>query len=732
MRLSARFKLGTAIGLALASLCGPVAAQQQPTPAQDEEGVVLDTIVLTAEEQNKQAPGASVITADDIEKDPPARDLSEVIRKMPGVNLTGNSASGARGNNRQIDIRGMGPENTLILIDGKPVLSRNAVRYSISGERDTRGDTNWVPPELIERIEVIRGPAAARYGSGASGGVVNIITKRPTTPTYTFSTYVSEPQDQKEGGSRRATFTAAGPLNDTLGYRFSAGWSESEPDATDLNGKLASDGSASAPAGREGVSSYDVRGLLSWATDAANRYDFEAGWSRQRNKYAGDVPWGGAGAAVADLAGTETNRMTRKTVSVSHYGDYAFGTTESVLQYERTDNHRLGEGAVGRGEGTINTSNLHWTDSTLDNVFGKTEFHLPLSFGAKQTLTLGADFRYEKLNDPGSVTGAGNAPNAGWVASADRRATDLSSWLVGLYAESNIELSRGLTVTPGLRFDRHEEFGNNVSPSLNVTWEATPEFTVKGGIARAFKAPNAYQLNPNYLYTSRGNGCWQRQGPCYILGNPDLDPEVSVNKEIGINYHNEAGWNAGATYFQNDYKNKITSGRVTYDTMPASGSTARLMRWENSGKAEVSGIEGNLTVPITETLSWTTNFTKMIKSEDEDGQPLSMIPEHTVNTWLTWQATDRLGLTFSATHYGKTEPPTASSLTGSANTGDALDTREAYWIANLGVDFDITENSRLVAGINNLFDEQLLRDGNGANTYNEPGRSVYVGLTTRW
>ncbi len=53
---------------------------------------------------------------------------------MPGVNLTGNSTSGQRGNNRQIDIRGMGPENTLILIDGKPVTSRNSVRLGWRGE----------------------------------------------------------------------------------------------------------------------------------------------------------------------------------------------------------------------------------------------------------------------------------------------------------------------------------------------------------------------------------------------------------------------------------------------------------------------------------------------------------------------------------------------------------------------------------------------------------------------
>ena len=59
-------------------------------------------VVATALEETKQAPGVSVITAEDIKKRPPVNDLSEIIRTMPGVNLTGNSTSGQRGNNRPV------------------------------------------------------------------------------------------------------------------------------------------------------------------------------------------------------------------------------------------------------------------------------------------------------------------------------------------------------------------------------------------------------------------------------------------------------------------------------------------------------------------------------------------------------------------------------------------------------------------------------------------------------
>ena len=207
------------VNLGIYGVAFPLSAAEETTDSKQAAGE--ETMVVTAEVQNLQAPGVSTITADEIRKRPPARDVSEIIRTMPGVNLTGNSTSGQRGNNRQIDIRGMGPENTLILIDGKPVTSRNSVRLGWRGERDTRGDTSWVPPEMIERIDVIRGPAAARYGNGAAGGVVNIITKKFDNQWHgSWNAYMNMPEHKDEGATKRTDFSLSGPLGGDFSFRM--------------------------------------------------------------------------------------------------------------------------------------------------------------------------------------------------------------------------------------------------------------------------------------------------------------------------------------------------------------------------------------------------------------------------------------------------------------------------------------------------------------------------------
>lgn len=687
-----------------------------------------ETMLVTAEQELKQQPGVSTITAQDIEKNPPVNDLSDIIRKMPGVNLTGNSASGSRGNNRQIDIRGMGPENTLILIDGIPVTSRNSVRYSWRGERDSRGDTNWVPPEMVERIEVIRGPAAARYGSGAAGGVVNIITKRPTNDWHgSLSLYTNQPEDDKEGATKRANFNLSGPLaGEALTMRLYGNINKTDADAFDIN--TAENGSYAA--GREGVRNKDINGVLSWKLTPLQVIDFMYGYSRQGNIYAGDTQYsnGGNNPLIQSLYGDETNRLYRQSYGIVHNGIWDWGQSKLSFNYEKTNNTRLREGTAGSSEGRINSN--HFATSRLESYRANGEVSFPLDIVREQTVTLGAEWNRDKLNDPASMlaTNASGVIIGGTSGDASGRSSKNSATLSSLYFEDNIAATDSTEVIPGLRFDYHDAFGANWSPSLNISQALGDDFTLKAGIARAFKAPNLYQSTEGYLLSTRGNGCpiGITSGSCYLLGNEDLDPEVSVNKELGLEFsHN--GYVAGITWFRNDYKNKIVAGS---DRVGFASNGYNIVRWENGGKAVVEGLEGNLTLPLVrDTLEWRSNATYMFKSESkETGNPLSIIPKYTINSMLDWQVTDKLSGNINWTLYGRQKPREYAEI---RTERGSLSNREigSYSVLGVNLNYEITKNLRANAGISNLLDKRVYRENDGASTYNEPGRAYYAGVT---
>ncbi|TAA12018.1 TonB-dependent siderophore receptor [Pseudoxanthomonas winnipegensis] len=722
----------------LAALASSLPAQAQQAETDQDADTTLDTLHVTAEQIAKQALGTSIITREDIERRPPANDLSDLLRTMPGVNLTGNSASGAYGNNRQIDLRGMGPENTLILIDGRRVSARDSVRMGVAGERNSRGDTNWVPAEAVERIEVLRGPAAARYGSGAAGGVVNIITKRPTGDlSGSMTLYGLVPEHSDEGGSQRAGFTLSGPLARDLSFRLYGNLNKTDADAPDINSAHSQSGVAAA--GREGVRNKDINGLLRWDASDAQVVEVESGYSRQGNIFAGEY-LNNSNATVVSKVGDETNVMTRRDAALTHRGKWDFGTSRLTVSYAQTDNDRIAEGLAGGPEGSLSTTPV-WTRSTLRDVAADGEINLPTLLGGVDNIwTVGFEYRKSRLDDPYSVSQT--APGVVGIDPSGRNGkTD--EQVSAVFVEDNLYATERLTLTPGLRFDHHSAFGNELSPSLNVQYRLAPDWLIKGGVARAFKAPNLYQANPNYLYYTRGNGCPSYYvgvgtGGCYIQGSADLDPETSINKELGIEWLPDTGYHASLTYFHNDYDNKIVAGYSDYYQTPG---RAFVYQWVNASKALVQGVEGNLKLPLLgdrgRTLSWDTNLTWMIDNKNEaTGQPLSVIPKYTLNSTLDWRATQRLSFALMATFYGKQEQARLDrnneAICGAAGL-PVCDSLGAYPLWSTSLRYRITRDVSLGLGVNNLADKRIFREGSrassaGAQTYNEPGRAYWASL----
>ena len=782
------------------------------TFAQAESTQKLDEIQVTAEEQVKQSLGVSVVTAKDLEHNPIENDASEIIAKQPGVTLSTNAPGGARGNKRQVDIRAMGPENTLILVDGKPVKSRNSERYGRNGTRNTRGDTNWVPADAIESIEVLRGPAAARYGSGAMGGVVNIKTKSPTSEYHgSLNLFTEQPEDSKEGYTNRFGFNFSGPLiKDVLGFRLYGNMAKTQPDALDINSgedafvnNNAGTQDNTRYAGREGVRNRDIAGQLVWNITPDQKLTFNAAYSRQGNIYNGDtqnssVLVNQAMKTSRDLAlqRAETSTLYRQSYSLTHEGKWGTFDNRTYFTFDQTRNYHYPEGLLGSTEGAYN--GLNKSVGLLRNYRFSNELYIPFTLGTtNHMVTVGAEASRSELDDAASMTQTMQVyAIVPWLKDKGRSGKVAQNEYAA-FLEYNIMLPNNKTiVTPCIRFDSSTNSKSNWSPSFNFSHQVSENWKIKGGVARAYKAPNLYQSSPNYLLINASNGCpidsanhWanpnalnstgsivktdakgkpytvlQNSNPkgfdwgraCYFLGNENIKPETSWNKEIGFEYENE-GKLFSLAYFHNDYRNKIVSNGEFLTTIdaPAGGydreirasntpdgkaiyrnyTATNVYRWGNTPRAIIEGVEGNITLPfLDDAILFSTNLTYMLKNKNkETGNPISLVPKYTVNSNLNWKINDHWDVNTSYTRYGKqkTVENAENFMHVIYTTGESLVTQYqlgsyGIWGANVGYKFN--DSLSLRVGVNNILDKRIYRNAGTARTYNERGRSYFANL----
>src|SRR5690606_32760984 len=195
--------------LAFAVLSAMAANSQAEDVIQQQEKVKLETIVVTASGSGvdvKDAPASiSVITSEEIAKQP-VKSISEILSKVPGVS----GGMGLNGEGAKIKLRGLPTEYSLILVDGKRIGNSSRTAYRTDLQRQ---DLNWINPENIERIEIVKGPMSSLYGSDAMGGVINIITKK-TAEEWGGSATINfeKPADSSEGETLQLSATASGAI----------------------------------------------------------------------------------------------------------------------------------------------------------------------------------------------------------------------------------------------------------------------------------------------------------------------------------------------------------------------------------------------------------------------------------------------------------------------------------------------------------------------------------------
>jgi len=401
------------------------AAAQRPAPATP--GVAAD-VVVTAEAAPQEAADLAVATTvvdrAAIERSRAAT-VAELLRTVPGVDVV---QSGGPGGVTSLFLRGANSNSALVLVDGVKVNSP----YFGGVDLSSLGTAN------VERVEIVRGPFSALWGSEALGGVVQVVTRRAST----------------EGFSGRAHLG--------LGNLSARDWG--------VNAALR-DGSIGVSAGfRRGTTGGDLPNEfhsgsdLSAALDVQVSPDVKTGVTFRRETSRTGVPFSGATA-------TPNRATTADTTLVSVPLSLALGRRTTLEA----------AGTYAKDEPTYTDPDDPWGFTFSETRARRTGGRLVLSHAtARNRISVGADLERTEVTNEDS-----------YGLQLDGLTT--RTWSV--FAEDRLSLAEDrLAVTAGVRRDVHDAFGASTSPRLTVAWRPSASLKLRAAAGSAFRAPSTGEL----------------------------------------------------------------------------------------------------------------------------------------------------------------------------------------------------------------------------------------------
>ena len=550
--------------------------------AQDQDAIIV-TANRTATPVSKVGLSVSVIDAAMIER-LQSPSVSELLRTVPGMAVT---RSGGVGTLSSVFVRGASSEHTVALIDGVKINDPSSPAGGFDFGRLMSGN--------LDRIEVIRGPQSVLWGSQAIGGVVNMITRKPTEqPSGAVQAEYGYRDTVDVVGNGAATF---GPVALSAGasyYRtdgisaFSEARGGTERDGVEQYGA-----NINATTTISESLSLDLRGWYSHSeTDldgyAPPIYAFgdTAAWNRTREAigYAG-LNWNG-------LDGRWRNRIGYSITSVRR-DDY----DPDALAEHQND-------AFGRNQ--------------------RAEFQSTFDIMDGWTLVAGAEREWSRFTIT-SDYGYGAATIGG------------RNHITSFYGQLMATPFAGLTTTFGVRHDDHSRFGGHTTFAANAAYTPNDGATiVRASYGEGFKAPSLYQLFSEY-------------------GNVALKPEKARSWDVGIVQNAlDGAAQIGVTWFRRKTRNLID-----YVSCTGFGDPSPLCDYafdgyyDNVERALARGIEAEIRLKPVEALLVNFNYS-YVKSKDlTTDRDLARRPRHKAYASIDYRWPFGLSTGASVTHVGK-------------------------------------------------------------------------------
>ena len=614
-----------------------------------------------------------------------------LLRGKPGLAV---QADGAWGQNPVL--RGLKKESVVVMVDG----------VRMNSAQPQGAIASFLDLGLLERAEVVKGPGSVLYGSGAMGGVVNLI-----TPDVGFSA------EEQYGGRIGARFSSVD--KGVAGAALLTRSSENSALVLGVAGRDVDD--YRSPDGREDRTGYQSDTLLAKHRHKLNE-DLTLRVNLQRHEDE-DVWYPGSartGAGIPVPLGTATIHSPEQRRELYELGvDARLGEgTLSAEVYRQEIFRQIRAFSSTKQRDYVRNDVTFVTDGAKAKyLFPVGQDHL-LTFGAELWRMRGDPERYIDNNPPAFDNNMRNDPfDKGEIESAgafvqDEFALGDTRIVAGARFDrvTGDAQRKGMTQTTGL-----DNADNNLSWSLAAIQPLDESLSAYANLGRAYRAAD---MRERFEDSARGDGYFH-------VGNPQLDPEVSTSFELGLKQHGVGlQYQLAAFYTRID---DYIAGRVTGVVNPQNGLPFKLT--ENLDKVTIYGIEGSASMPVGAFVA-DVGFTWLRGENHQDDEPLYQMPAPELTLGIGqpaergfwWRAQlravteqDRIATRFS----NGTEDATAGFVTADAEFGWQFGKVGAF------------ESAGLAVQLTNLADKRYHEhqtEGVSGNELAAPGRGIALGL----
>ncbi|WP_281336920.1 TonB-dependent receptor plug domain-containing protein [Flavobacterium eburneipallidum] len=498
----------------------------------------------------------------------PTASIYEALQNVNGVRPQLNCGVCNTGD---IHINGLEGPYTSVMIDGMPIVSSLSTVYGLSG----------IPNSLVERIEIVKGPASSLYGSEAVGGLINIITKNPSNaPLFSADVFTTSWLETNADLGAKFNIKKATSLLGINYYNYDQTIDNDKDGFTDVTAqnRISVFNKWNFSRNQNRLFTIAVRGMYEdrWGGDVRWEKKYRGG-----DEIYGESIYTKRGELLGSYQLPTTEKLMLSFSGTAHFQDSRYGTTTYIA------NQKIG-----------------FLQMTWDKKLGKND------------LLTGIASRYTYYDDNTTATTTLNGNNPE------------KTWLPGIFFQDEITFSEKHKVLFGLRYDYNSIHGNIVTPRFAYKLKINDNNILRFNAGTGFRVVNLFTEDHAALTGSR-----------QVVIADDLDPEKSVNANVNyikkIYFPNGTFLGIETTAFYTRFSNKIVSD---YESNPN-----KIIYNNIDGYALSQGISFNTDINFTNGLKFILGATYMDVSNVENGiKTRPLLTENFTGTWTVSYKIDKI------------------------------------------------------------------------------------------